>query len=231
MNSARRRVIGAMALGLFAEIAHAQDAQDVSRYRDYVLESSLASVVGASGARMEDAKTIHARPAKIQELVWRAPYVGAGSERPDPVRQIAFTFYNDALYQIIVSYDGVRTDGLTNADVVETLSAAYGSPRLSSAKTPLVPPAAADADSIVLAQWETAAASLSLVRDAYMPAFQLILISKPLSLRARTAAREAIRLDAAEAPQRESDERKRDAAAALAGREKARATNKPAFRP
>ena len=46
-------------------------AQDLSRYRVYVLESSLESVIATSGARAADAKTLHERPAKIQELEWR----------------------------------------------------------------------------------------------------------------------------------------------------------------
>ena len=33
------------------------------------------SVIAASGARSADAKTLHKRPATIQELQWRAPYV------------------------------------------------------------------------------------------------------------------------------------------------------------
>jgi hypothetical protein len=69
---------------------------------------------------------------------------------------------------------------------------------------------------IALAPWETARSSLTLIRGTYSPEFQLILISKPLSLSARTASREAIRLDAAEAPRRELDQRKKEAAEASA---------------
>lgn len=54
--------------------------------------------------------------------------------------------------------------------------------------------------------------------------------SKPLSFRARNAIREAVRLDAAEAPGRELDQRKKEAAEASAAREKTRVTNKAAFR-
>ena len=91
-------------------------AQDLSRYRAYVLESSLESVVAASGARAADVKTLHERPAKIQELEWRAPYASSGSELADPVRGAVFTFCDDALYQVVVSYDRDRTNGLTNSD-------------------------------------------------------------------------------------------------------------------
>src|SRR5689334_13105626 len=75
-------------------------AQDLSRYRAYALESSLASVVASSGARATDAKTLHERPATIQELQWRAPYLGSRDTLADPVRAITFSFYNDALYRV-----------------------------------------------------------------------------------------------------------------------------------
>ena len=166
-----------------------------------------------------------------QELEWRAPYVGSGSELADPVREIAFTFYNDALYQIVVSYDHDRTEGLTNKDIIESLSAAYGVPLLRSAGTRTSRPAAALPDAIVLAQWENAASSLTLLRSAYAPDFQLILISKPLSTRARSAIREAVRLDGIEAPRRELEQRKKDVADAGAARDKTRTANQGAFRP
>jgi hypothetical protein len=228
MNSRRAWVIGAAALTVFAHVA---SAQDVARYRGYVLESTLEAVVAASGARAADVKTIHERPAKIQQLEWRAPYLSSGSELVDPVREITFTFLDDALYELIVSYDRDRTDGLTDRDIIETLTSAYGAPVPRSARQRPAASASTRPDTMVVAQWETARASLSLLRGAYTPEFQLILISKPLSLRARNAAREAIRLDAAEAPRRESAQRRKDAADASAAREKARATNKAAFRP
>jgi hypothetical protein len=228
MNIGHARVIGTAARGLFGHVA---SAQDLSRYRGYVLESTLESVVATSGARATEVKTVHERPAKIQEMEWRAPYVNSGSERADPVRQIAFTFYNDALYQVIVSYDRDSTDGLTNNDIIDTLIATYGAPVRRSAKQQPARPAVAPPDATALAQWETTQALLTLVRGTYSPEFQLILLSKPLSLLARNANREAIRLNTADAPRRELEERTTEAAEATAAREKTRATNKAAFRP
>jgi hypothetical protein len=128
MNSTRPLAI-AVGLILGGQLAL---AQDVSRYRAYALESSLDSVVAASGARAADAKTLHERPATIQELEWRAPYVDSRNTLADPVREITFTFYNDALYQVIVNYDRDRTEGLANGDIVESLSAVYGAPTLTN---------------------------------------------------------------------------------------------------
>jgi hypothetical protein len=227
MNSTRPLVI-AVGLILGGQLAF---AQDMSRYRAYVLESSLDSVVAASGARAADAKTLHERPATIQQLEWRAPYVDSRNTLADPVREISFTFYNAALYQVIVNYDRDRTEGLTNSDIVESLSTAYGVPTLASARTRTSPPAEAFPDSIVLARWENAESLLTLIRGSYTPEFQLVLISKPLSARARTAVREAIRLDAIEAPRREALQRKKEAGYASAARDKTRIANKAAFRP
>ena len=227
MNLARRFAIAA-ALSL---VGHVASAQDVSHYREYVLESTLESVLAASGAPAADAKTIHERPATIQELEWRAPYVGSVSGRADPVSGIVFRFVNDALYQVVVSYDRDRTDGLTNTDIIDTLAATYGAPALRVAKQPPARLGVAQPDTFALAQWETAQASLTLVRGTYTPEFQLILIAKSLSARARNAIREAVKLEAAEAPRRESDRRKKEAAEASAIREKTRVTNKAAFRP
>ena len=227
MNRALSLVI-AVGLILSGQLA---SAQDISRYRGYVLESSLDAVVLASGARAADARTLHERPATVQELEWRAPYIDPRKTLADPVREITFTFYNDALYQVIVNYDRDRTDGLSNNDIVESLSATYGAPTVASARTRTSPPAEAVHDSVVLARWENAESVLTLVRGSYTPEFQLILVSKPLSALARTAVREAIRLDAIEAPRREAEQRKKEAGDASAARDKTRIANKAAFRP
>jgi hypothetical protein len=207
---------------------HLGSAQDLSRYRVYVLESSLESVIAASGARAADAKTLHERPARIQELEWRAPYVSFGSEMADPVRGAVFTFCDDALYQIVVNYDRDRTDGLTDRDIIESLTAVYGEPLLKSAKNR--PPAALP-DTVVVAQWDNPGSSLTLLRGSYSTDFQLVLMSKALSTRAQNAIREAGRLDTIEAPRRELEQRKKEVADANVARDKVRTTNKAAFRP
>ncbi len=234
MNNSYTLVI-AVGLIVGGQVIGAQEAQELSRYRAYALESSVAAIATAIGPRVgsraTEASTLHERPAKIQELQWRAPYVSPGSASADPVRDIAFTFVDDALYQVLVTYDRERTTGLTNDDIIQSLSAAYGAPVLKSTIVRTELPSGMLDDAVVLAQWSDAATSLTLLRDTYSPDFQLILISKALNARARSAIREAIRLDALEAPQRELEKRKQDVAEASATRDKTRATNKAAFRP
>jgi hypothetical protein len=229
MNRAHGFVVAVILLS--AQTAFAQDAKDLSRYRDYVLESSVDTVVAVGGQRATEVKTLHERPAKIQQLEWRASYVNPATTSADPVRNVAFAFYNDALYQVVVTYSRDRTEGLTNSDIIESLSASYGAPVLKSAIARTDLPADVLLETTVLAQWNNASSSITLLRDTYSPEFQLILSSKPLIARARTAIREAIRLDALDAPRREAEKVKQDAADTDAARDKTRSTNKTAFRP
>ena len=201
-------------------------------YRQYALESSVAAVINVSRPRDTDPKTIHERPASIQEVVWRAPYMGLGGERPDPVHDVLFNFYDDRLYQIVVTYDRGRMAGLSNDDVIQALSATYGAPLLADARAARhALPLDVGSDMLVVAQWDSPRSLLTLVRRTDSAQFQLVLISKTLNPLARAAIAEARRLDALEAPQRERDHRTQALAAAVATAEKARAVNKAAFRP
>jgi hypothetical protein len=209
-------------------------AESPYQYRQYALESSLASVLKISGTRAADAKTLHVRPANIQELDWRAPYVSTGTPAPDPVRDVRFSFYDDQLYRVVVTYDRDRLEGLTNDDVIEGLSATYGVPLLRhapGARGGAGQGADLPGETTIVAQWEDPASTLTLTRNNYTPEYRLVLISKALDPRARAAIKEALRLDTKEAPQRELDQRKKDAADAVVTSQKARVINKAAFRP
>jgi hypothetical protein len=59
-----------VALGLVLSTS-AQQGQDPSRYRDFQLGRDLATVSALARIAASDAKTIHLRPAVIQELEWR----------------------------------------------------------------------------------------------------------------------------------------------------------------
>ena len=203
-------------------------AQDLSRYRGYALGSSLDAIITATGARATDTKVVHERPALIQELEWRTPYSRSETELADPVRMILFSFCDDALYQVLVSYDSTRTDGLSNGDIIDSLTTTYGAPLLGSVRNR---PLDAPSDAVVLAQWDRDGSSMTLLRGVYSSEFQLMLTSKLLGTRARGAIREAARLDIADAPRREREQRKKEAADVIAARDKIRAANKAAFRP
>ena len=210
--------------------AHSVAAQDLSRYRAYTLESSVAAVTAIAETRDSDVRSLHERPARIQELKWDSPYTLRGAEGVDPVQDIIFRFYNGALYQLVVTYDRERMEGLTDGDVIASVSAAYGVPSRRPAGALGVAAADMAEDTTVVARWEDQSAFLTLTRGGYRPQYQLTLTSKTLSGLARAAIKEAKRLDAQEAPQRELDQRTKQAADARLASDKARVTNKAAFR-
>jgi len=114
INRARTRARTVLSGLVHAPVAA---APDVSRYRAYVLESSLDAIVEDSGVRASDVQIVHERPAMIHELEWRPPFLISDRELADPVHDITFRFYDRVLYQMTVSYDRARTDALTSKDI------------------------------------------------------------------------------------------------------------------
>jgi hypothetical protein len=199
-------------------------AGDLSRYREFELDSNLLEVARQAGTIPEEAKIIHERPALIQELSWRA-----GST--DTVEKILFRFYDGELFRMIVDYDRHSTEGLTAQDVIEATSVIYGDALRPSAEITLSKTYGRDETVEVIARWEDAYWSFNLVRLKYEPSFTLAVLSKRLDGLAGAAIDEAIQLDLQEAPQREIDQKKRDDIARASEQEEARLENKPRFRP
>src|SRR6185295_10983791 len=106
------RTVTLCAIGL-AWSTQALDAQNLSRYRTFDLGSNLAAVSTATGVPPSEAKTVHQRPAVLQDLEWRPSRWAAGVNAPsnDPVERIFFSFYNDQLFRIVVDYSHDRTEG------------------------------------------------------------------------------------------------------------------------
>src|SRR5690349_20449406 len=101
-------------------------AQDLSKYRHFTLGMSLTILLERTDQKMNDVKTIHGRPALIQEVIWWPPSAPGTSLRSDSVEQILFSFYNGELYKISVTYDSSSTAGLTDEDMVRAISSKYG---------------------------------------------------------------------------------------------------------
>src|SRR4030095_34645 len=130
------------------------------------------------------------------------PYLGSRDTLADPVKAITFSFYNDALYRVTVKHDRFRTAQWTDRDIIDSVSVKYGKPVLATTRAPTSPAAAPPVDSILVAQWENPDALVSLLRSSYVPEFQLVVLSKALTTRARNAIAESVRLDRIEAPLR-----------------------------
>jgi hypothetical protein len=209
--------------------AHSLPAQDFSRYRDFQLGGSLASVAAVSGVGPADTRMVHQRPALLQELRWRPAFASAQGPKADPVREIVFSFYNDELFLIVVEYDRYRIEGLTDEDFTEAISATYGLPVLVGRHVPAAPPTS-EKDTVI-ARWAGDDSSVTFLRSAYPTTVRLVVVSDRLEALARTAAKDAVRLDDREAPQRLLDQEKKKADDRRISDEKARIVNKAAFRP
>lgn len=208
-------------------------AQDLSSYRGFRFGSDLKAIARQTQLNPSDAKTIHSRPALIQELEWRpGRTLGQSSVQPDSVKELLFSFYNGELFQIVVRYDRDQTEGLTDADLIEAISGAYGLAATPARKAITFSTSQVYNDSEkVIACWEDAQYSFNLYRSSYQPTFGMIVFSKKLDVLARAAVATAIRLDEQEAPQRELARQKAEAKKSRLAGEKARLLNKPAFRP
>ena len=207
------------------------DAQDLSRYRTFELGSELLSVSTLTGVASSEAKTVHLRPALLQDLEWRPSRWGVGSASPstDPVEQIVFSFYNNQLFRIIVDYGQERTKGLTDADMIDAISEVYGK-RIPG---PIRVATALETESgSRLARWGDAAHVVTLYRTtSYGDPFRLIVTEAALDTLARKATIQAARLDDQEAPAREIARQKKERDDGRAAAEKARDTNKGNLRP
>ncbi len=223
----------ALALAVTVLVAQAVAAQEVVRYRDFVMGADIATVSKAAGIAPTGAKVIHRRPSVIHELEWRPRYYSGGAAPlTDPVDVMSFKFYDDQLFMVVADYDRRRTEGMSVEDMIAAISETYGQPvsQVPSRRlgTPTVQYGFPDT---LLAAWGTDAYAVTLLRVAYPAAFRLVVTHTRLDNLARTAIAAAVRQDTAEAPQRELDRQKKEAADSAAAQEKAKSENKAQFRP
>jgi hypothetical protein len=231
--TATRSITIALGFALLAQVAYAQDR---SSYRDFRLGGELSSIASVAKVPASGAKTIHQRPALIQELDWRPRYMMTGSASPqnDAVQRIVFTFYNDQLFKLVVSYDRQKTKGLTDGDMIEAISATYGTALLLSSPPNNLNIAGSAIDVELgspIAQWGDADYAVGLYRSSFASEFRVVVSSPRLAALAGIAVAEAIRLDEREAPQREAERKNKEAEDARVSQEKARLANKATFKP
>jgi len=222
------RAVGLLAIPLLG--ASLLCARDLSTYRGLQLGMNVAAVTKLQGSTTSEARTVYQRPAVIQEMDWRPRTSGVSDpHRVDPVRDGTLYFFNGELFRVVITYDRYKVDGMTAGDMIEGISAIYG---------PATQPAGEinfhslyGESAPVLARWEDPQYVYNLVETGDHVSFALILSLKSKEVSAQAAIAEAVRLDAAEAPQRElARQIKHDADAELE-RQKARLTNKQNFHP
>ena len=207
-------------------------AEEPGRYRDFQLGSTLEAVARLTSAPVSEAKVVHERPVPMKDLEWRPRYFSqAASRLTDPVDQIVFRFFDDQLFQVIVDYDPRRTEGMTESDMIEGVTAAYGPVMMPLPRAGRATDLLYGAPDSPIAVWGGTDHSVTLMRVAYPKAFRLVVASTGLQKLARAASAEALRLDAREAPLREIARLKKEADDATAAHAKAKSENKAIFRP
>jgi hypothetical protein len=220
----------AMSVAVLASWATAAATFDT--YRDFTLRDTAAAVMARTGTTSveRDLKTLHSRPNVIQELTWRPRSNRGSSDARDSVGTIVFSFLDDRLYRMAVSYDPSSTEGLTRKDLVDSLSAIYG-PQVSPAPTARRSGYDNLDATTPLALWRSGDTTVTLNETSYSGNFGLVITSTSLEAAARKAQAAAVTQDAREAPAREAARVKAEADAARTETEKTRSTNKGTFKP
>lgn len=192
----------------------------------------LAAIAKQGGMEPSEARTIHQRPAVIQEPEWRPPRSFTSSAPADSVKGVLFSFYNEQLFRMVINYDRYKTEGLTDDDMIEAISAEYGIATRPAAKVIVFSSSQVYNDSEdVIALWEDSQYSFSLFRSSYQPAFGMLVFSKRLDPLAGAAIAQAIQLDEQAAPPKEVVLQKEQDEGNRVEQDKARLVNKAAFRP
>ena len=202
-------------------------AQDLSKYRHFTLGMNLTNLLERTEQKMTDVKTIHGRPELIQELTWWPANNPGPSLRSDSAEQILFSFYNGELYRISVTYDRPSTEGLTEADMVKSISVRYGPATIVAPELDSVTDGQYNSKQKPVASWEDADYSLSLVRSSYNDVLGLVAFSKRANAQAELAIAEAVKLDEQEGPKKEAERQKKQ----MDDLEVARQKNQKSFRP
>jgi hypothetical protein len=190
---------------------------------------STSQAANQAGMKVTDATTVHQQPALIQSLDFQPSLFHASVGNNDPVSAITLTFYDGALARMAVVYDRYKVDGMTADDMIQALSAVYGTATRPTAEIAYHSYYAETAP--VVARWEDSEYSYNLIRSDDRSSFAMILYSKRLDALAATAIVEAARLEALAAPQKAADRAKKEADDLQAREEKSRQSNIASFRP
>ena len=187
----------------------------------------MATVLKHTDQKLVDVKVIHNRPSLIQELTWWPPSSSGTSSRLDSAEQILFSFCNDKLYKISVTYDHASTEGLTALDMMKAISAEYGQATSVVPEAGSAPNEQYEVPQKLVASWENSQYSFNLVRSNFTDGFGLVIYSKRVNAEAELAIAEAVKLDKQEGPQREAERQKKE----TNDLEVARQKNLKTFRP
>jgi hypothetical protein len=201
MKTLSRGTIALAAILLSAPLIY---GQDLSKYRDFSFGMSAARVSKLAEERPADLIVIHEQPALIQELTWYPPQPFASPRPAEPVQKVLFSFYNGELYRMLVTYDSDAIKGLTNEDMIQILSAKYGTATRPAADVNFPTNDLFRSTEKVIARWEDPQYSLNLFRSSMSDTFAVVMFTKQLDSQAASAIAESATLERQEAPQKEA---------------------------
>ena len=224
MKMMRRLVISLVMILLSTPLIY---GQDLSTYRNFSFGMSLVELSKQIDSQPLHTKLIHKRPAVIQELTWWPREPTGSSLQAEPVWQVLFTFHNGELYRILVTYDRHATKGLRIEDMVEAISAQYGTATRPDAEISFPTNELYRSTEKVIARWEDSQYSVNLFRSSFLNTFGLVMFSKRVDTQVRAALAESIRLEDQEDPQKEIDRQKKE----VDNLEAARQKNRKSFHP
>jgi transglutaminase/protease-like cytokinesis protein 3 len=186
-------------------------AQDLSKYRNFSLGTSVAGISKQVDATPSQVSVTHQSPVLIQELTWWPIESSESSRRAEAVEQIHFSFCNRELYKIVAKYEDTATKGLTADDMVRAISATYGIARRPAADLSAPAQLSYSSADLPIALWENARYSVALSQSPLSDSFQLTLLLKQLNGQAEAGIVEAVRQETEGAPQRETARVKKEA--------------------
>jgi hypothetical protein len=185
--------------------------QDLSKYRTFSFGMTLPDLSKQIDAKPDDVKVIHEQPALIEELNWWLPQAYGASRPAEPVSQILFSFYNGALYRMVVTYDSAAIKGLTDEDMIRVLSGKYGEAARPLAEVSFPTNPRYSEVQKVIARWETSSYSLNLFRSSSSNSYAIVMFTKQVDAQAAISIAESIKLEQREAPQKEASRVKKEA--------------------
>jgi hypothetical protein len=191
--------------------------QDLSNYQGFSLGTSLARVSKQIGLDSSGPSLIHQRPAVIQELTSWSVSSSRSSEQVDQLSEILFRFYNGELYRIVVTYDQHATAGLTAEDMVQAVSALYGTATRPATDINFPTKAPYDSKEKIIARWEDSQNSIDLFRSSFLHSFAVVMFSKRLDAQAEAAIAQSLKLEWQEDPQKEIERQIRQGRQPISG--------------
>ncbi len=201
-------------------------AADLSTYRGFQLGMSLSAAVKHSGMDPSEVVTVQQHPARLDEMTWNPQRFSELSADMDPVQQVTLRFYNGRLARMAVDYDNQKTEGMTVQDFIGAVGEQYGPGKVPAVDSVMSSESFTEGVK-VMARWEDADYSISLVESPYGHSFGLIAASKRLDGFAQRSVGAASELAEQQSPER----LKTDVREAQDRLERERIANRKNFRP